>query len=178
MLIQKNCKQCSKSFSARLADHKRNRAKFCCQSCSAKHMQAHKTPPIANSVCAFCKKRFYRPKSKLRNSKSGLYFCSRKHKDLAQRIGGIKEIQPNHYNNGIANYRVIAFREYPHKCNRCFYDAHPEVLVIHHIDRNRTNNNVFNLEVLCPTCHEVEHFTKNDGRWGKKLAAQPNQLVF
>jgi 5-methylcytosine-specific restriction endonuclease McrA len=43
------------------------------------------------------------------------------------------------------------------KCERCGYDEHPEILGVHHKDRNRQNNHSSNLEVLCPNCHSLEH---------------------
>ena len=43
------------------------------------------------------------------------------------------------------------------ECNRCGYSAYPDILGVHHIDRNRDNNDLSNLEVLCPNCHSVEH---------------------
>jgi 5-methylcytosine-specific restriction endonuclease McrA len=42
-------------------------------------------------------------------------------------------------------------------CNRCGYSAMPEILDVHHRDRDRTNNEPENLEVLCPNCHAIEH---------------------
>ena len=57
------------------------------------------------------------PISKLEKSKSGLYFCCREHKDLAQKINAgesFKSIRPTHYKNGIGTYRENAFFEYPH----------------------------------------------------------------
>jgi 5-methylcytosine-specific restriction endonuclease McrA len=65
-------------------------------------------------------------------------------------------VQPAHYQSGKFNYREIAFRYYPKKCNRCAYD-NERILVVHHIDRNRDNNHSSNLEILCPNCHEEEH---------------------
>lgn len=53
------------------------------------------------------------------------------------------------------------------KCCKCGYDEHVEVLEVHHIDRNRDNSESSNLEVICPTCHEVEHLLAKDGRWKK-----------
>jgi 5-methylcytosine-specific restriction endonuclease McrA len=92
------------------------------------------------------------------NSKSGLFFCSREHKDLAQRIGGIKEIQPDHYGEGkYSKYRTKALRFLEQVCNRCGYQEHPEILQAHHIDHNRSNNDIKNLEMLCPNCHALEH---------------------
>jgi 5-methylcytosine-specific restriction endonuclease McrA len=42
-------------------------------------------------------------------------------------------------------------------CNRCGYNSEPRILGVHHIDRNRMNNEISNLEVLCPNCHSLEH---------------------
>lgn len=45
------------------------------------------------------------------------------------------------------------------KCERCGYDKY-EILQIHHKDRNRKNNNIENLELICPNCHYEEHYLK------------------
>lgn len=42
-------------------------------------------------------------------------------------------------------------------CNRCGYDEVPKILGVHHKDRDRKNNALSNLEVLCPNCHSLEH---------------------
>lgn len=36
-------------------------------------------------------------------------------------------------------------------------------LHIHHKDGNKCNNNISNLEYLCPNCHSIEHYDE-DGR--------------
>lgn len=72
-------------------------------------------------------------------------------------IGGIKEIQPPHYGTTKANYRQIAFNSLQNKCNMCGYDKIKEILEVHHIDCNRNNNNIYNLEILCPNCHSEKH---------------------
>lgn len=41
-------------------------------------------------------------------------------------------------------------------CERCGFSKF-EILVIHHIDRDRVNNNLDNLELICPNCHSEEH---------------------
>jgi len=43
------------------------------------------------------------------------------------------------------------------KCERCAY-SRSEILQIHHIDRNRNNNELSNLALICPNCHYEEHF--------------------
>jgi len=40
------------------------------------------------------------------------------------------------------------------KCERCIST---EYLVVHHIDRNRNNNEFSNFMVLCSSCHAIEH---------------------
>jgi 5-methylcytosine-specific restriction endonuclease McrA len=42
-------------------------------------------------------------------------------------------------------------------CVRCGYNTAPHILGVHHKDRNRRNNELSNLEVLCPNCHSLEH---------------------
>ena len=42
------------------------------------------------------------------------------------------------------------------KCERCTY-AKGKILQVHHTDRNRANNWLANLELVCPNCHAKEH---------------------
>jgi predicted HNH restriction endonuclease len=41
-------------------------------------------------------------------------------------------------------------------CEKCGEDD-PDVLVVHHKDRNRNNNNPDNLAILCANCHMKTH---------------------
>ena len=105
--------------------------------------------------CAYCGKEFYISKSRLNKSKSGLHFCCREHKDLAQRIDSgnrFNSMRPAHYGTS-SEYRTLAFRSYPHKCKVCGWNEDERILEVHHIDGNRENNNIDNLCILCPTCH-------------------------
>lgn len=51
-------------------------------------------------------------------------------------------------------------------CERCGYNKF-EVLNIHHKDKNRNNNNIDNLELICPNCHFEEHYLEKS--WLKGL---------
>ena len=51
-------------------------------------------------------------------------------------------------------------------CEQCNYDKY-EILQIHHKDRNKNNNNINNLELLCPNCHFEKHYLKNS--WLKNI---------
>lgn len=46
-------------------------------------------------------------------------------------------------------------------CERCEYGKY-EILNVHHKDRNRQNNDLENLELLCPNCHSEEHYLENN----------------
>jgi hypothetical protein len=105
-------------------------------------------------TCAHCGILFKKPKSKLPGSKSGLFFCCREHKDIAQSY--IKEIMPDHYGTGSSDYRSIAFKAHGEYCAECGCSIFA-VLEVHHKDKDRSNNDPSNLEVLCANCHTLEH---------------------
>jgi 5-methylcytosine-specific restriction endonuclease McrA len=71
--------------------------------------------------------------------------------------------------NAASKYRITALSVRQKKCEKCGYDKYPEILVVHHKDRNRKNGAKENLELLCPNCHEEEHLLNNDGRFKRKL---------
>jgi len=50
----------------------------------------------------------------------------------------------------IKKYRKLAFRYLP---NECYYCKTTENLQVHHIDRNRNNNTLENLRIVCARCH-------------------------
>ncbi len=169
--IKKECVECKREFDAILSDVKRGRGKFCSQSCRSKfHGKRAKVVHDPNLTCALCGEEFYRA-PRLQRSRHGFYFCSRSCKDKAQKIGGIKEIMPDHYDNHKSTYRAFALREKENKCERCNYDKIKGILEVHHRDRNRSNNELENLEILCPNCHMEEHHNSNDGRyWNTQCA--------
>lgn len=169
-IIKKICLSCSKEFDAPLKEHNRGNGKYCSKKCSNEHRSILMLKnPEPNVSCALCGKKFYKNISKQKLSKSKLYFCCREHKDQAQCIGGIQAIMPPHYGTAIAvDYRSVAFRELKHECAMCGYKKYPQVLEAHHIDHNRLNSSLQNLQLLCPTCHEEHHFLTKSGKWASK----------
>jgi len=155
-----NCLNCNAEIYIENKEIKRGNGKFCSRQCSATYNAKQRPTLEPNVICALCHQEFHISESKKKNSKSGLYFCCRTHKDVAQQIGGIKEIMPSHYNVASENtYRRIAFAVKQKICERCGYDKHVAGIIVHHRDRNRNNNDISNLEVLCCICHAIEHHT-------------------
>ena len=67
-----------------------------------------------------------------------------------------------------SKYRETAMANKEKKCERCGYYKYPDILEVHHKDRDRNNGSPENLEILCPNCHTEEHHFKNDGRFNKR----------
>lgn len=91
-------------------------------------------------------------------SRHRLYFCSREHKELAQSIAGnVPEIRPAHYGSdgGIHTYRTRALRQNK-ACVKCGYSHDVRMLDVDHVDGNRKNNDIGNLQVLCVWCHALK----------------------
>lgn len=176
MRIKRLCKFCKKEYFAEKREINRGKGIFCSHSCSSLfyHKNKEVIKKIPNVKCANCKKDFYKSKLKQKNSKSGLFFCCRACKDKAQRIGGIKEIQPNHYTNKLrstSHKGLIKRIKGINFCEKCGYNKHIEILQIHHKDRDRNNGDLENLIVLCPNCHLWEHYTVKDGLYNNRKGA-------
>ncbi len=160
MELNKECILCNRVFVTKVSETKRGNGKFCSLSCSSKYKKKEKEH---NARCSFCSKTFYRPQSKLLSPKSGLSFCGRSCKEQAQKSRDKKfiSIKPSHYKDFGYDYRKTAFDAMENICNRCGYSDVPAILEVHHKDRDRKNNKIENLEILCPLCHRLEHFSSN-----------------
>ena len=127
---------------------------FCSTQCGTKANINNKHIEL---ICAHCSSTFTRLESRLSLSKHGIYFCSRACKDAGQSY--IEAIKPDHYGTGITNYRDKAFSSYEVVCATCGFD-NEYALEVHHIDKNRSNNNINNLIILCANCHTLVHKNK------------------
>lgn len=61
---------------------------------------------------------------------------------------------PN-YVDGSSTYRKFAFENKEIKCEICRENSY---CIVHHKDKNRKNNNLSNLMILCPNCHYKIHY--------------------
>jgi hypothetical protein len=144
-LYLKTCPQCLTDF--RAPAHTKA---FCSATCSTKHRST-----LVDVECDFCHIQHKRSPSQLLKSKTGLRFCSRECKDEAQKTGSAfnKTLLPHSLDK---EYRKHALRIYGAKCKECSYSATVKMLDVDHIDSNRKNNTIENLQVLCVWCHALK----------------------
>lgn len=97
----------------------------------------------------------YKKQSEFNKSKSGQVFCSN---SCSVSCSNKLRLGANHplWNNGLADYRELAFRNLEPKCAICEYNV-KEILQVHHIDRDRLNNSLNNLIILCRNHHSEIH---------------------
>lgn len=156
--IKEICSYCNQEFDLRISKRKFQKH-FCNIDCKRKYDDQNKI--ILN--CDWCHQEFKKRKCKLQWSKSGLFFCTKKCKDRAQKLDGLKQLHPPHYGTSTKiDYRQI----YKNTgkdiiCKRCGYNEFESCVHIHHIDKNRENNNIENLIPLCANCH----FGLHDNHW-------------
>lgn len=136
-----SCKECGSEF--RVIDFRAKTARYCSRPC---YYKAMKRVGLVVMTCAHCRKSFRRPPSRAK----GRPCCSVECRGLLHR-----KTQPA---AATSARDWMERRGALSRCERCAYDEHPEILVVHHRDRNRGHNDVSNLEVLCPNCHALEHY--------------------
>ena len=134
-----NCEICREDF--KVISCRKDTAKYCSRKCYYKSLHNRGSVVVR---CACCKKSFRCAPSQHRK------FCSKScvNKTIRTRF--------NPKSPGCA-LKAMKSRGLINKCGRCGYDKDVRILGIHHKDRNRRNNHLSNLEVLCPTCHSIEH---------------------
>jgi len=120
---------------------KSNAPRYCSLACR----NAHQKKAIPRK-CAQCGKTFDCSRPRLATAK----YCS-----IACSVTARMSHRPGTGIQAIKQSPILAAIKF---CNRCDYSEHPEILVIHHRDRNRKNNALSNLEILCPNCHALEHY--------------------
>ena len=86
------------------------------------------------------------------NKKTCSRSCSNKNREgVKYKIGNPRD--------KVKSQRALKLRlleERGKKCEKCNYSKY-QILEVHHKNRNRMNNELKNLELICPNCHAEEH---------------------
>lgn len=92
-LSQVTCNWCKSVFLKSDRKIKISTNHFCSIVCSKQHQSSL----TLNVACAWCKKEFKIKPSRLKKSKSGLFFCENRCRTQAQSINGLEAFSPSHY---------------------------------------------------------------------------------
>lgn len=145
------CKKCKNEFKAKPSWIKYGHGIYCSTHCQ---YEGRKNGKVIK--CFICDKESYKQKKALDKSKSGKFFCSKscQTKWRNQEFVGIKHAN---WKNGLSAYRSVLTRnKIIPVCVLCG-GKDKRVLAVHHIDKDRKNNNVANLAWLCHNCHFLVH---------------------
>jgi len=144
-LYKKVCSICTSDFYA-----PRHVKIYCSPECKYKSRETS-----VEVECDQCHILHKRPPSRLFISKTGLRFCSRECKEESQKTGNQfnKVLLPHSKDK---SYRDHALRVYGAICKHCGYKDNVKMLDVDHIDSNRKNNTIENLQVLCVWCHALK----------------------
>jgi 5-methylcytosine-specific restriction endonuclease McrA len=149
--VEKRCEICSELFFA--PRHRASVAKYCGRPCYYKSM-AKRGGVVLN--CDICGQEYRRAPS---HSHYITKTCSYKCRGIATRA-------PLPVSKDVPSVKLwLKRRGLIKACSVCGYDDHSEILIVHHHDRDRTNNNLDNLIVLCPNCHSLEHLNEHRQGW-------------
>jgi len=150
-----NCAKCNKEFYAKPSWIEKGFGKFCSSKCQ---YEAQKKGKFIS--CSICRKKTWKQPCKIKHSKSGKFFCSKS----CQTVWRNQEFMgPKHHNwkggECIHHKDFLIKNKIKLICRLC-KTKDERVLAVHHIDRNRKNNNIKNLIFLCQNCHHLVHYHK------------------
>ena len=145
------CDNCGKEFRRKKSQLKLAVKHYCSISCM--RMGSRKGKIVK---CFECKKSIYKSLKDLNLSKSGKYFCG--HVCSNKWIGKQQRAELNqNWTGGKASYNTLLKRtDIKRSCLLCD-KGNPVILCVHHIDKDRKNNQINNLVWLCYNCHFLVH---------------------
>ena len=155
------CPNCGKSFIPPSP-----KTKHCSVRCFNQTNQRWRNHPGFTQTCEQCGKQYTRV-----NGQTKRRFCSRhcaiiaKHGTVQLTLKVFPPGQKRIIKQGHSRKTAAAFKESFPFCQRCGWREEPKILHVHHKDRDRKNRTIENFEVLCPTCHVLEHFRAGDSIW-------------
>lgn len=147
-----NCLICQKEFYSKPSHVKRGWGKYCSTNCRSQSQYSGQM-----RECFICKKKVYKQKRELDRSKSGLFFCRKSCQTIWRNKVLYSGENHSNWKTGINAYRrILSADDRLKRCAFCLIDDE-RVLIVHHIDHNRDNNNIENLAWLCCNCHFLIH---------------------
>jgi hypothetical protein len=145
------CKICNKDFHTKPSQLKRGYGKFCSTICQ---YDGQKTGKFI--ACEVCGKEAWKTQKDLKKSKSGKFFCSKTCQTIWRNKKYVGDKHVNWRGGEFTYHRIMKENNINPICASCGVKDR-RVLLIHHKDHNRKNNNINNLVWLCWNCHFLVH---------------------
>lgn len=166
--IEKKCKECGESFFDTTITHK---SIFCSTSCASKNLHDRIIKEVSCIKCGrifefkgttspkYCKKCRRVRNVEITQSYNVRHGLMEEH-NIGSGSGGLVSINNHCYKNGIGSYRKVKLASMKIiECENCHSTKNLEV---HHIDYDRTNNEIDNLKLLCKSCHKKIHILRDE----------------
>lgn len=155
------CTYCSDKFKRELKTANQGLKKgirpYCTPLCVKMHRENSQT-----LACAECGLQIRRTASQIRRSlaakeSSGSFFCGR---SCSSKFRNRKRSGENH-----PNYKGGAYQDNKmDQCTDCG-ESRSYLLIVHHMDGNRSNKNKDNHETVCCNCHQKRHLRWDGDHW-------------
>lgn len=149
------CAYCSKAIYRRPVEIGR-RSVYCSAACFGKSCRKEKPCPACGRTILASEKRRSCSRACANRLRTGIKYGTGARKDIVSTVRYLKA-------------RLIELRG--PACERCGY-CRVQILVVHHVDRDRKNNKMENLELICPNCHAEEHYGEPPARRSAPIEAK------
>lgn len=145
------CSICNNKFYKRPGDKNKSKSglHFCSVDCSSKHQTILKSCPECDTEFRAGLNKKYCSRSCANKGRAGIKYFTGQHKNKHSTAVG---------------YRRMIVEQHGELCELCGYDKHPKILVVHHIVEkcNGGTNDLDNLQLICPNCHALQHYGKEE----------------
>ena len=149
---QVKCRICEVEFYAKPSWLRRGVGKYCSAKCQH---EGQKKGKVVN--CFICNKEVYKSLKNLKVSKSKKYFCTKSCQTIWRNTIVFVGSRHSNWKGGENTYRRLILRSGVSQLCRLCKTNDKRVLAVHHVDKNRKNNNLDNLIWLCHNCHFLIH---------------------
>lgn len=150
-MVPRKCKRCGKEFLIKKSHFLLGFGIYCSSKCQH---EASRTGRWFK--CYGCEKDVYRSPKYINASKSKKYFCG-KSCQTKWRNAEYSGMRHANWQHGRGSYRNIMKRAGRDVICALCASTDERVIVVHHKDRDRTNNILKNLAWLCCNCHFLVH---------------------
>lgn len=155
-MVLVSCKKCSKEFSAKPSAIAVGNGQYCSKICYTISRKKGE-----NIQCFTCGTKVYKAQKAISTSRH--LFCT-KACSIAWHNTEFKGQKHRNWKHGMSSYKRSLQRSgIVACCSRCKH-ADTSVLVAHHVDENRRNNELSNLRWLCRNCHHLVHTYTDEKR--------------